>query len=86
VYREAVSRYFGSHRNQFGAISEAVLQASGALPAWYDQPAPSYGANWTNYRDVSGLIYIYATAAPATDIAADIAKLSENSLLAGIYR
>lgn len=86
VYRDAVSRYFASRQTEYGSISNAALQAANALPSWYVGPSAAYGWNWANYRGSNGLIYIYATAEPQVNIAADIVKLSDNSILAGLYR
>jgi hypothetical protein len=86
IYRDAVAAYFTMHPAQFASIDINELKASNALPSWstlYQDPATSI---WRNYRDTDGVIYIYASSLPPVNISADIARLSENSLMAGQFR
>lgn len=84
IYREAVITYFTQHSASFGSVDMATLKSSGALPNWspmYVQPSI-----WANYRDADGMIYVYATTLPPVNITADIVRLSQNSMLAGVFR
>jgi type II secretory pathway pseudopilin PulG len=86
VYRNAVRLYFTQHPNEFESIDINKLRAADALPSWstlYQKPATSI---WANYRDTDGVIYIYASSPPPANITADIARLSQNSLYAGVFR
>jgi hypothetical protein len=86
VYRGAVIDYFSSNDLRDTTVSLATLKAAHALPAWSTSGQGGVAPAWGNYRDGAGLIYIYATRLPAGDISADIARLSRNSMLAGVYR
>lgn len=87
VYREAVINYFSQHPALVGtSVDLATLKINNALPAWsilYTQPATS---TWANYRDNDGMIYVYASAPAPYGVVADVLTLSQNSVLAGVYR
>ncbi|MFC7518872.1 type IV pilus biogenesis protein PilM [Herbaspirillum sp. GCM10030257] len=86
LYREAVITYFSKNPSLYHSVDINTLKASNVLPTWstlYTQPA---AAIWTNYRDSDGMIYIFASAPPPNSIVADVLKLSQNSVLAGVYR
>lgn len=86
TYRDAVQRYFDAHPTQYQGVDIATLKAANALPSWsalYTQPSTSI---WANYRDTNGAIYIYAASRPPVDIVSEILALSQNSVLAGVYR
>jgi hypothetical protein len=86
TYRTAVVDYFSLNPGIYQSVDMATLKSSGVLPSWsmlYAQPATS---RWANYRDPSsGIIYIYASSAPDVNIASEIASLSKNSILTGVY-
>lgn len=87
TYRTAVVSYFSENPNQYQSVDLDTLKSAGVLPAWstlYTQPAAS---KWANYRDPSsGIIYVYSASALNTNITAEVAALSQNSILAGVYR
>jgi hypothetical protein len=86
IYRDAVVAYFNQRPSEFGTVGIDRLIATNALPNWstmFQKPATSI---WTNYRHDDGVIYIYATQAPPVNATADIARLSQNSVLAGVFR
>jgi hypothetical protein len=86
IYRDAVVSYFKQRPTEFGTVGIDKLIATKALPDWstlFQKPAAS---PWTNYRHDDGVIYIYATVAPSVNASADIVRLSQNSVLAGIFR
>lgn len=86
IYREAVTTYFTQHPGEFDSVGIDKLKSTNALPSWstlYQQPATSI---WANYRHDDGVIYIYAATLPPVNISADVARLSQNSVLAGVFR
>lgn len=86
TYRDAVQRYFNAHPAQYGSVDITTLKNANALPSWsplYTQPSSSI---WANYRDTNGAIYIYAASLPPVNIVSEILALSQNSVLAGVYR
>jgi hypothetical protein len=87
IYREAVTLHFTRNPGSFQSVAIGTLISTNALPNWstlYQQPATSI---WANYRDSgNGMIYIYAASPPPVNIVSDVVKLSQNSVLAGMYR
>jgi hypothetical protein len=86
TYRAAVVDYFSANPGVYPSVSIEDLKAAGVLPQWsslYTQPATS---KWANYRDASDIIYVYASSPLAVNITSDIAALSKNSILTGVYR
>lgn len=86
IYREAVRSYFISNPTQFQSVDIATLKSSTALPSWstmYTEPSTSI---WANYRAADGTIYIYAASLPPVNIVAEIAALSQNSVMTGVFR
>jgi hypothetical protein len=87
TYRSAVVSYFSQNPDQYQSVSIDTLKSAGVLPTWstlYTQPATS---KWANYRDpATGIIYIYAGTPLDTNITAEVAALSQNSILAGVFR
>jgi hypothetical protein len=86
IYREAVVAYFTQHPGELGSVSIDKLKSTDALPSWstlYQKPATSI---WANYRHDDGVIYIYASSPPPVDIAAEVVRLSQNSVLTGIFK
>ncbi|PFH10287.1 PilM protein [Collimonas sp. PA-H2] len=78
TYRQTVIAYLSRNPAFAGdAVPEAAL--SSYLPSWY----VSY-PSWKNYLSADGTIVIYAPNLPPLDIVPDIARLSQNSLLAGV--
>ncbi|MBP0597292.1 type IV pilus biogenesis protein PilM [Herbaspirillum sp. LeCh32-8] len=85
VYRNAVIDYFSDHNVLNASVSTATLKSGGYLPAWsrlYQQSAP---LTWANFRDAGGVIYVYGTSLPPQNLAAELARLANNSVLLGIY-
>jgi type II secretory pathway pseudopilin PulG len=86
TYREAVRNYFIAHPAQYQPVDIATLKSSNVLPSWstlYTQPSSSI---WANYRETNGTIYIYAASLPPVSIVSEIATLSQNSVMTGIFR
>lgn len=86
VYRGAVIDYFSRNDLRGTSVTLAALRAAKSLPGWSTIGQGAGAQAWGNYRDGAGLIYVYAATLPAADISADIARLSRNSVLAGVYR
>ncbi|WP_253546783.1 type IV pilus biogenesis protein PilM [Herbaspirillum rubrisubalbicans] len=86
LYRQAVIDYFSAHDLRGTSVSIEALKSAKALPSWSVLYQQSDRLIWDNYRDQDGIIYIYATALPSTNITADLNQLSGNSLLVGVYR
>jgi hypothetical protein len=86
LYRQAVVAYFDAHPAQNGSVSMATLQSSNALPAWSTLSSQPAASMWANFRDTDGMIYIYAAKLPPHSIANDIVRLSQNSVLTGVFR
>lgn len=86
LYREAVIRYFTLNDLTDASVSLDALRTAGLLPSWSSLYTHGSSVPWTNYRGADGTIYVYATAAPAVNIQAELAELSRNSLYAGAYR
>lgn len=86
LYRQAVVDYFTANDVRGTSVSLAALKSSHMLPTWsllYQQGAAPI---WGNYRDANGIIYIYAMSLPAASVVDEMARLSNNSVLAGTYR
>ena len=81
IYRQAVIDYYkanpGAPLN--GAVSTPVLSAY--FPGWSNTAELS--AQWSNWIDGNGTIYIYTQAPLPTNIISSIVSLSQNSILAG---
>lgn len=85
IYRNAVINYFTAHDSSPGVVTTASLKSGGYLPSWsrlYQQSTP---LAWSNYRDASGIIYIYTTTLPDRNLVAELARLAQNSVLFGVY-
>lgn len=85
IYRQAVIGYFGDHDLLATEVGSAALKAGGYLPGWTGMAQQSAPLVWSNYRDANGVIYVYATRAPARNFDGELARLARNSLLAGSY-
>ncbi|HYD63740.1 MAG TPA: type IV pilus biogenesis protein PilM [Noviherbaspirillum sp.] len=77
IYRTAVVTYLQANPGFLGPrVSDANVDLT--LRSRYPR-----NPIWTNYIAPDQTIYIYASTLPPVDIAADIAGLSKNSILAG---
>lgn len=85
LYRNAVIDYFTAHPAQYSSVDINTLISTNSLPSWSTLYARPETSIWANYRDPNGTIYIYATSVPPVNIVSDIARLSNNSVLAGEY-
>lgn len=85
LYRAAVVHYFTEHDVLDTSVSLATLKSANALPAWSTLYQQDSAPLWSNYRDADGTIYIYAISLPAVDITAEITRLSQNTVLTGVY-
>lgn len=86
LYREAVVTYFSAHDLTNTSVSYPTLTGAGVVPAWSELATRTEPPIWANYRDGSGTIYIYPTVLPPVNIVPEILRLSQNSVLAGVYR
>jgi len=86
LYREAVADYFTQNDVLDTSVSFSALKSSHMLPAWSVLYQQSAAPIWNNYRDATGVIYIYASSLPPVNIAAAIAMKSQNSVLNGVYQ
>jgi hypothetical protein len=90
LYRNAVVAYFTA--NDFKNTNAPVSKL--ALPSWFTLNAGTTGATWSNYRDASGVIYIFPMASPVTlpsaskptNIVNEVIEVSQNSSLVAVYR
>lgn len=78
VYRSAVIRFAMKNLTYEGSVSDALL----ALPSWY---APVRNPLWTNHIS-NGMVVVYASAKTPVSIVAELAVLSNHSMLAGWKR
>lgn len=86
LYRDAVIRYYAANDLRNHSVSLDELKASGLIPQWSALFSRSEESIWGNFRAADGMVYVFATRLPATDIQAELARLSRNSYLAGAYR
>lgn len=86
LYRQAVVDYFSQNDVRDTSVSLAALKSARTLPTWSVLYQQSGAPIWGNYRDVNGIIYIYATSLPPASVVDEMASLSSNSVLAGTYR
>ena len=56
------------------------------VPTWSTLYTHSATSIWANYRDSAGVIYIYPSTLPPSNIVSQILKLSRYSMNVGIYR
>lgn len=86
IYREAVITYFDRNPTVYQSVDLDTLKAADVLPSWstlYLRPRTSI---WANYRDTDGTIYIYASALPATNVFPELTKLTQSSVMVGVFR
>jgi len=86
LYRQAVIDYFSANDLRGTSVSIEALKSARALPSWSLLYQQSDRLIWSNYRDQDGIIYVYGTSLPSINILADLAQLSGNSVLVGVYR
>jgi hypothetical protein len=86
IYRQAVVAYFSAHDVSDTSVAFGALKASGALPHWSALQAGGAASAWSNYRDSTGVIYIYPAAPAPPGIVSEVLKLSRNSMAVGVYR
>jgi hypothetical protein len=84
LYRTAVINYRHDHPDDDSAVvpQEALSQT----PPWSTLATTSPYATWANYRNASGITYIYAMSPPRVNIVNDLLQVSENSELVGENR
>lgn len=86
IYRQAVVAYFSANNVTNTSVSINTLKNAGMLPTWSILYTSSTTSIWANYRDSSGVIYIYPATTPSLNIVSELLKLSQNSMNVGIYR
>jgi hypothetical protein len=90
IYREAVIQYFTVPAHSGETNTSITLSAlTPFLPTWSTMNQAPWSTMWKNYRDASGVIYIYAAQFPGGvpgGVVADIVELSQHSIFAGMYR
>lgn len=86
TYRDAVIAYFTANPGHFNVVTLESLRAMNAIPSWSPLSNAANTSIWTNYRSSDGTIFIYATSLPPANIVFEIAQLSRNSILAGVFR
>jgi hypothetical protein len=86
VYRQAVVAYFSANDMTNTSVDIDTLKAAGMVPTWSMLYTSSDTSIWANYRDSSGVIYIYPATLTSTNIVSEVLKLSRNSMTVGIYR
>lgn len=85
-YREAVIAYFAQNPTAYQSVDFATLQEANVLPAWSPLYAKPTVTTWANYRDTDGMIYVYASTPPASNLLPELMKLTQNSVMVGVYR
>lgn len=85
IYRNAVVDYFTATNIKPGVASKNALVSGNYLPAWSRMTTQTTPLMWNNYRDAAGIIYIYATELPKTNLTGELASLAQNSILFGTY-
>jgi hypothetical protein len=87
LYRAAVVQYYNIHDLKDHSATLGALKGAHVLPASLSMDAIS---TWANYRDASGVIYIFPaaseSASPSTNIVNEVIEVSQNSSLVGVYR
>ncbi len=86
LYREAVIQYFTANDVKNFSVDMDALKTSNLVPTWSTLSSRSDESIWANYRAADGTIYIYATELPPMNIYSDLADLSRNSYLVGMYK
>jgi len=86
LYRDAVISYFSMTNQRNFSVSFDALKTGGMLPSWSTLSQSSNVPPWSNYCDANGIIYVYATSLPSTNIVGELTVLSRNSMLVGTYQ
>jgi hypothetical protein len=86
IYREAVITYFARNPSIYRSVSLNTLKSANVLPAGSTLYSRPYTSIWANYRDTDGMIYVYTSTLPTTNIYPEVMKLTQNSILVGVYR
>lgn len=86
IYREAVIAYFSQNPAVYQGVDLDTLKAANVLPPWSTLYARPHTSIWANYRDTDGMIYIYASPLPATNVFPEVMKLTQNSVMVGVFR
>lgn len=86
IYRQAVIAYFTAHNVTNTSVGIETLKDEGMLPAWSTLYTHSATSIWENYRDSAGVIYIYPSTLPPSNIVSPLLTLSRYSLNVGVYR
>jgi hypothetical protein len=86
LYREAVVQYYTANDITKHSVGLEVLKTANLVPAWSTLYTRSAESIWANYRAADGTIYVYAERPPTINIQAELARLSRNSYLVGVYQ
>jgi hypothetical protein len=84
MYRQAVVAYFSANDLTNTSVGIDTLKEAGMVPAW--STLHSRPSSWSNYRDGAGVIYIFPSALPSSNIVSEVLKLSRHSMTVGVYR
>lgn len=85
-YREAVIAYFAQNPGVYPRVDTATLVDANVLPSWSTlQDRPTLPM-WAHYRDSDGMLYVYTASVPDTNLVPELMKLTQNSVLIGVYR
>ena len=85
-YREAVITYFAQHPTVYPRVDLTVLVNANVWPSWSKLQHKYTLPMWAHYRDSDGMIYVYAASKPNVNLFPELMKLTQNSVLVGVYR
>ena len=85
-YREAVITYYAQNPGAYPSVDNAVLIEANVLPSWSTLQNRPTLPMWTHYRDADGMLYVYAVVVPKANLVPELMKLTQNSVLVGVYR
>jgi hypothetical protein len=86
LYREAVIQYYTANDVKNYSVDLETMKAANVVPTWSTLYTNSATAIWANFRAADGTIYVYAASLPSMNIQADLARVSRNSYLVGMYK
>lgn len=85
-YREAVIAYFAQNPGVYPRVDLTALLDANVWPSWSTlQDRPTLPM-WAHYRDSDGMLYVYAATKPNVNLFPELMKLTQNSVLVGVYR
>ncbi|HYD61622.1 MAG TPA: type IV pilus biogenesis protein PilM [Noviherbaspirillum sp.] len=85
-YREAVIAYFAQNPGVYPRADITALLSANVWPSWSTLQHKHTLPRWAHYRDSDGMLYVYAASEPDVNLFPELMKLTQNSVLVGVYR